>query len=163
MWKICRKSWVEKDALNLAIPPAPARGPNPHCLEKRASGSKKPCPFWKREFLVNKSPFLQEGTHGKLGNSSFCRAKGNRGCWTPKPSFPGMGGFGPLSGAGGIASQIPGCHSFLLWKLSYFQLELFCLQMNFFAYSALRCLLDVLSHCKQKSSNCEQKSSKAQL
>ena len=43
-------------------------------------------------------------------------------------------------------------------KLFYLQLELFCLQLGFFAYSSLRCLLDTLSHCKQKSSNCKQKS-----
>ena len=30
------------------------------------------------------------------------------------------------------------------------QLELFCLQLSFFAYSPLRPLLDALSHCKQK-------------
>ena len=40
----------------------------------------------------------------------------------------------------------------------YLQLELFCLQLSFFAYSPLRPLLDALSHCKQKSSNCKQKS-----
>ena len=37
-------------------------------------------------------------------------------------------------------------------KLFYLQLELFCLQLSFFAYSPLRPLLDALSHCKQKSS-----------
>ena len=31
----------------------------------------------------------------------------------------------------------------------YVQLELFCLQLSFFAYSPLRPLLDALSHCKQ--------------
>ena len=42
----------------------------------------------------------------------------------------------------------------------------FRLQLSFFAYSLLRCLLDTLSHCKQKaplvsqkSSNCKQKRS----
>ena len=40
-------------------------------------------------------------------------------------------------------------------KLFYLQLELFCLQLSFFAYSSLRRLLDALSHCKQKSSNCK--------
>ena len=39
-------------------------------------------------------------------------------------------------------------------KLFYLQLELFCLQLSFFAYSPLRRSLDALSHCKQKSSNC---------
>ena len=34
--------------------------------------------------------------------------------------------------------------------LFYLQLELFCLQLSFFAYSSLRPLLDALSHCKQK-------------
>ena len=43
-------------------------------------------------------------------------------------------------------------------KLFYLQLELFCLQLSFFAYSPSRPLLDALSHCKQKSSNCKQKS-----
>ena len=40
-------------------------------------------------------------------------------------------------------------------KLFYLQLELFCLQLSFFAYSPLRLLLEALSHCKQKSSNCK--------
>ena len=36
-------------------------------------------------------------------------------------------------------------------KLFYLQLELFCLQLRFFAYSPLTRLLDALSsHCKQK-------------
>ena len=38
-------------------------------------------------------------------------------------------------------------------KLYYLQLELFCLQLSFFAYSPLRRLFDALSHCKQKSFN----------
>ena len=37
----------------------------------------------------------------------------------------------------------------------YLKLELFCLQLSFFAYSPLRPLLDTLSHCKQTSSNCK--------
>ena len=40
-------------------------------------------------------------------------------------------------------------------KLFYLQLELFYLQLSFFAYSPLRPLLETLSHCKQKSSNCK--------
>ena len=40
----------------------------------------------------------------------------------------------------------------------YLQLELFCLQVSFFAYSPSRSLLDALFHCKQKSSNCKQRS-----
>ena len=32
-------------------------------------------------------------------------------------------------------------------------------QLSFFAYRPLRCLLDALSHCKQKISHCKQKSS----
>ena len=47
---------------------------------------------------------------------------------------------------------------FLGGKLFYLQLELFCLQLSFFAYSPLRPLLEALSHCKQKSSNCKQQS-----
>ena len=47
---------------------------------------------------------------------------------------------------------------FLGGKLFYSQLELFCLQLSFFAYSPLRPLLDALSHCKEKGSNCKQKS-----
>ena len=43
-------------------------------------------------------------------------------------------------------------------KLFYLQLELFCLQLSFFAYSPLRPILDAPSHCKPKSSNCKQKS-----
>ena len=35
-------------------------------------------------------------------------------------------------------------------KLFYLQLELFCLQLSFFACSPLRPLLDALSHCKEK-------------
>ena len=42
--------------------------------------------------------------------------------------------------------------------LFYLQLKLLCIQLSFFAYSPLRPLLDALSHCKQKSSNCKQKS-----
>ena len=33
-----------------------------------------------------------------------------------------------------------------------YQLELSCLQLSFLAYSPLRCCLDTLSHCKQRSS-----------
>ena len=51
-------------------------------------------------------------------------------------------------------------------KLFYLQLQLFYLQLSFFAYSPLRCFLDMLSHCKQRSShvsknrsNCKQNSS----
>ena len=40
----------------------------------------------------------------------------------------------------------------------YLQLELFCIQLSFFAYSPSRPLLDALSHCMQKSPNCKQKS-----
>ena len=40
-------------------------------------------------------------------------------------------------------------------KLFYLQLEFFCLQLSFFAYSLLRPFLDALSHCKQKSSPCK--------
>ena len=40
-------------------------------------------------------------------------------------------------------------------KFFYLQLELFCLQLSFFAYTPLRPLLDALSHCKRKSSNCK--------
>ena len=40
-------------------------------------------------------------------------------------------------------------------KFFYLQLECFFLQLSFFAYSPLRPLLDALSHCKHKSSNCK--------
>ena len=40
-------------------------------------------------------------------------------------------------------------------KLFYLQLELLGLQLSFFACSPLKPLLDALSHCKQKSSNCK--------
>ena len=40
-------------------------------------------------------------------------------------------------------------------KPFYLQLELFRLQLSFFACSPLRPLLDALSHCKQKSSKCK--------
>ena len=40
-------------------------------------------------------------------------------------------------------------------KLFYLQLELFCLQLSFFAYSPLRPLLDALCHCKHNSPNCK--------
>ena len=36
--------------------------------------------------------------------------------------------------------------------------NLFYLQLSSFAYSQSRCSLDALSHCKQKSFNCKQKS-----
>ena len=39
--------------------------------------------------------------------------------------------------------------------LFYLQLEPFCSQLSAFAYSPLRPLIDALSHCKQKSSNCK--------
>ena len=42
-------------------------------------------------------------------------------------------------------------------ELFHLQLELFCFQLSFIAYSPLRPLLDALAHCKQKSSNCKQK------
>ena len=51
------------------------------------------------------------------------------------------------------------CHQipflFKRGKLFDLQLELFCIQSSFFAYSPLRPLLDALSQCKQKSSNCK--------
>ena len=37
-------------------------------------------------------------------------------------------------------------------KLFYLQLELFYLQLSFFAYNPLRCFLDTISQCKQRSS-----------
>ena len=37
-------------------------------------------------------------------------------------------------------------------KLLCLQFEHFSLQLSFFAYSPFRCLLDTLSHCKQKAS-----------
>ena len=40
-------------------------------------------------------------------------------------------------------------------ELLCLQLELSCLQLSFFACSPLRPLLDALSHCKKKSSNCK--------
>ena len=43
-------------------------------------------------------------------------------------------------------------------KLFYSLLEFFCFLLSFFAYSPERLLLDALSHCKQKSSNCKRKS-----
>ena len=49
-------------------------------------------------------------------------------------------------------------HMIIWGKLFYLQLEPCCLQLSFFAYSPLEPLLDALSHCNQKSSNCEQKS-----
>ena len=39
----------------------------------------------------------------------------------------------------------------------YLQLELFCLQLSFFAYSPLRRLLDALSHCKCKAKTVSEK------
>ena len=58
-------------ALRVGIPPTPDRAPNPHLLEKRASGCKKhPLPLGlekKREFSVQKSPFFYKGTQGKWG------------------------------------------------------------------------------------------------
>ena len=40
-------------------------------------------------------------------------------------------------------------------KFFYLQLELFCSQLSFFAFSPWRRLLDARSHCKQKNSNCK--------
>ena len=67
------------------------RGPNPHFLEKRVSGSQNPHfpSFWKREFSAKNSPFLYKGTHRKWG---FLDRK------LPFPAFVrarGYGGFGP--------------------------------------------------------------------
>ena len=42
-------------------------------------------------------------------------------------------------------------------KLCHLQLEFFCLQLSFFAYSPLRCFLDTLSHCKQRISTVSKK------
>ena len=42
-------------------------------------------------------------------------------------------------------------------KLFYIQLELYCWQLSFFAYSLLSCLLEALSHCKQKISIASEK------
>ena len=53
-----------------------------------------------------------------------------------------------------ISSENPATKS--VWaKLVYLQCELFCPQLSFFAYSPLRCLLDALSHRKQRSTNCK--------
>ena len=46
-------------------------------------------------------------------------------------------------------------------KLFYWQLELFCLQLSFFAYSPLRPFLEALSHCKQKAPTVSNKKAKA--
>ena len=52
-------------------------------------------------------------------------------------------------------------------KLFYLELELFYLQLSFFADSPLRCFLDTLPHCKQRSSTVSKKaqivSKKAQM
>ena len=66
-----------------------------------------------------------------------CLALGGRGC----VFF--------LEGGGGSANLFCG------GKLFYLQLELFCLQLSFVAYSPSRPLVDALSYCKQKSSNCK--------
>ena len=39
-------------------------------------------------------------------------------------------------------------------KASLLTAVVFCLQLSFFAYSLLRCLLDAFSHCQQKGFNC---------
>ena len=58
-----------------------------------------------------------------------------------------------------IFRRVPSARKKRNWgKLFHLQLELVCLQLSFFAYSPLRPLLDALSHCKHKSSNCKQKS-----
>ena len=41
-------------------------------------------------------------------------------------------------------------------KLFYLQLKFFYLQLSFFPYSPLRCFLETLSHCKQRSSTVSQ-------
>ena len=73
--------------------------------------SPRPCKGWKREFSVQKSPFSMCSLVEKWGYldrklpfPAFSRTRGNGGFWTPKPSFPGNGDSGPLSGVGGIAS-----------------------------------------------------------
>ena len=92
------------------IPPTPDSGPNPHFLEKRASGSKNPHfpSFWKREFSVKKKPFFCKGM-GILGPktpfSSLCKGDGKWGFLDPETLFSRKWGFGPLSGVGGIPTQ----------------------------------------------------------
>ena len=66
-----------------------------------------------------------------------------------------------------LPCSLPGLHFIILFSgnyhrlkfmggsFCYLQLELFCLQLSFFAYSPLRPLVHALSHCKQKSSNCK--------
>ena len=38
-------------------------------------------------------------------------------------------------------------------QLFYLQLEHFCLQLSYFAYSPLRWFLEALSHCRQKAAS----------
>ena len=82
---------------------------------------------------------------GAFGLSRW-RARSQAWSWSSSTCKPV---FLPLEGSAETSEK---------WgKLFYLQLELFCLQLSFFAYSPLRPLLDTLSHCKQKSSNCKQR------
>ena len=60
-----------------------------------------------------------------------------------------------LSGRGGAFLLTVGTLVLTVKLLCLEQLRGFCLQLSFFAYNPLRPLLDTLSHCKQKSSNCK--------
>ena len=98
----CTLTWV-------GIPLTPDRGPNPHFLEKRVSGSKNSHfpSFWKREFSVKKSSFSYKGTHRKWGFldrklpfPAFVRARGNGGFGPRNPLFQEMGIRAPVWGRG---------------------------------------------------------------
>ena len=56
-------------------------------------------PPQKRVFRVKKSPFLYRALQGKWGfcwlGTPFSGVAGNGGFWTPRPSFPDFGEFGP--------------------------------------------------------------------
>ena len=99
--------WEFRFLPSFGIPP----NPDPH-FQRGLRGPKKTHfpSSWKREFSVKKSPFFQ-GTAGDMGSfwqktpfCGLCEGQENGGFRTPKPSFPGNGGFGPLSGFGWIPS-----------------------------------------------------------
>ena len=74
------------------------------------------------------------------------------------PKLPNRPVFAPPQGWGlGLSERESWGSVFVRGKLFYLQLEPFCLQSSFFAYSPFRPLLDALAHCKQKSSNWKKK------
>ena len=118
---------------------------------------KKKTTRWERSFVGmvrgSRSPILAGTLLHFFGKGQGARGPGLRG----GPGFSNCGQFG----RGNTTSRVPPTSQdpspLLIKKGEAFLLTVgvFCLQLSFFAYSPWRPLLDALSHCKQKSSNCK--------